>query len=208
MTTGRKVSEWSWVVAEPPHWTDDGAVITLESANNSDFWRKTSYGFLRDNGHFYGTRASGAFEAVVKVVAEYSVEYDQAGLMARIDEQTWIKCGVEYVEGVQYASAVLTNGRSDWSVAPLHGNPPFLWVRLRRGKDSLEVSYSTAEDPRGPLPEGAKDPWTMLRVGWFPELGEKAECWVGVMACSPERAGFKARFEHLAVGPNTDPESH
>jgi regulation of enolase protein 1 (concanavalin A-like superfamily) len=40
---------------------------------------------------------------------------DQAALFLHIDAKTWIKTGIEYENGVAWASVVVTNGRySDW----------------------------------------------------------------------------------------------
>jgi len=35
-----------------------------------------------------------------------------------------------------------------------------------------------------------------------------ADAQVGIMACSPERAGFKARFKDITVGPPISPQLH
>ncbi|MEZ4610148.1 MAG: DUF1349 domain-containing protein [Caldilineaceae bacterium] len=53
---------------------------------------------------------AGDFTAAVIFVGKYKTLYDQAGLMVRVDAQHWMKCGIEYVHGVQYAPAVVTSG--------------------------------------------------------------------------------------------------
>src|ERR1700730_17455098 len=93
---------------EPPEWTADDNTITVKSAPETDFWRITHSGFIGDNGLFYASRQGGDFQAEVKVSGEYNTLYDQAGLMVRVDEATWIKCGIEYVDGKQHVSAVVT----------------------------------------------------------------------------------------------------
>ena len=102
--------EW---LNEPPQWTRGGSMIRLEVEPETDFWRKTHDGGVRDNGHFYFERAEGDFSAQVRLSAEYSAQYDQAGLMVRLDETTWLKCGIEYVDGVQFASTVVTRDLLD-----------------------------------------------------------------------------------------------
>jgi hypothetical protein len=37
---------------EPPGWRGDGDTITVTTAPDSDYWRVTHYGFVRDSGHF------------------------------------------------------------------------------------------------------------------------------------------------------------
>ena len=84
--------------------------------------------FERDNGHFYYRSLPGdqSFTATVNVRGKYHTLYDQGGLMLRIDEKNWIKCGVEYVDGQQFASVVVTvNGWSDWSVVPINSPEVF-----------------------------------------------------------------------------------
>ena len=44
--------------------------------------------------------------------------------MLRIDHENWIKAGVEYVDGKQNVSAVVTHRTSDWSVVQLPDAPP------------------------------------------------------------------------------------
>ena len=52
-------------------------------SGGTDFWRKTHYGFIRDNGHFGYVAVQGDFSAEVKVMGGYRDLYDQAGLMLR-----------------------------------------------------------------------------------------------------------------------------
>ena len=39
--------------------------------------------------------------------------------MLRLDARNWIKCGIEYTDGMMHFSVVVTRGVSDWSVIPL-----------------------------------------------------------------------------------------
>jgi regulation of enolase protein 1 (concanavalin A-like superfamily) len=38
---------------EPPAWSADGGRIAVTTAPQTDFWRKTHDGGIRDSGHFY-----------------------------------------------------------------------------------------------------------------------------------------------------------
>ena len=170
---------------EPNNWTVEDETIIVTADPKTDFWRKTHYDFIRDNGHFYYQSFPGDFTAEVKVKGEYATLYDQAGLMARVDEANWLKCGIEFVDGLQYVSAVVTRDYSDWSVVPLPQNPPALWLRLHRTGSTLEVSYSL---------DGQQ--YTMLRVTHLP-LAETLQ--VGPMCAAPEGEGFTTRFEGFSV---------
>lgn len=170
---------------EPPAWSAQGNAVTLSVAPKTDFWRKTHDGGVRDNGHFYYRPVSGDFSAQVKFSGKYTALYDQAGLMVRVDAETWLKCGVEYVGGVQYASAVVTRDYSDWSVLPLDGAPETVWVRVTRRGVTLEVHVSLDGDR-----------FALLRQA---HLTEAAQVQVGLMACAPTGEGFAAVFEGFEV---------
>ncbi len=50
--------------------------LTIKTSPSTDFWRKTHYDFIRDNGHFYYTNVIGNFEAVVAFKGYYKDLYD------------------------------------------------------------------------------------------------------------------------------------
>ena len=180
--------EW---LNEPPAWEIRGETLIVTAGPQTDFWRTTHYGFVRDNGHLGFRSWDGDFVAGVKVTGAYRDQYDQAGLMVRLDERVWLKCGVEFVDGHQYASAVVTREHSDWSVAPLPDNPRSLWLRVNRTGPDVEVSYSV---------DGER--YQMLRLSHLTDAGPLL---VGPMCAAPDGAGFEVTFEEFAVGP-TDEE--
>lgn len=169
----------------PQSWDENAGGITVTTAPRTDFWQVTHYGFARDSGHFYYRTVTGDFTAQVYIAGQYQDLYDQAGLMIRQDERTWIKCGIEYVQGVQNASAVITRGFSDWSVTPLPHNPPAIWLRVRREGSTVEVHYSL---------DGAA--FTLLRLGY---LSVVEALQVGLMCASPDGSGFTVKFQDFAI---------
>jgi uncharacterized protein len=170
---------------EPPIWQIQEQTLAVTSGLKTDFWRKTHYGFIRDNGHFYYQEVTGDFRADVKIIGQYEVLYDQAGLMIRENDFTWLKSGIEFVDDVQYASVVITRDYSDWSVVQLPQNPASLWLRLERKGGAVEVKYSL---------DGEQ--YTMLRLAY---LTEAKTLQVGPMCASPEREGFKVVFEDFQI---------
>lgn len=169
----------------PRQWRADGGAITVTTSPKTDFWRTTHYGFIRDDGHFYYQDVTGNFTLKAKISGAYRDLYDQAGLMIRIDESNWMKCGVELVEGVQQASAVVTREYSDWSVIPLSSNPASIWFNVKRSGDALEVFYSL---------NGTN--YTMLRLAYFPPV---ATVKAGLMCASPTGSGFEVAFEDVEL---------
>jgi uncharacterized protein len=172
---------------EPAAWVEDEQGLTVTAEPKSDFWRKTHYGFIRDNGHFAYVRQTGDFFAEVDISADYRDQYDQAGLMLRDNEERWIKCGIEFVDGVYYASAVVTDDYSDWSVAPLAGAPGSIKIRLTREGETITVQYSVDAGPE-----------FLLRSTRLP-IDDQVQ--IGVMCASPQGSGVTAVFHDFHVVP-------
>lgn len=176
---------------EPSGWeVRDGEVLVMQVPAKTDYWRITHYGFTVDDAPFYYAVYGGEFEAKVKITGDYRTTFDQMGLMLRIDHEQWIKCGVEFVDGLQHVSTVVTHGTSDWSVVELTEVPRSLWIRAVRRLDAVEVSYSLDGET-----------YKTVRTCY---LEDHCPVQVGLMAASPDGAGFEARFEHFEVTPLPD----
>lgn len=178
----------------PPTLTLNDGVLTAETGDRTDFWQRTFYGFRRDSGHFGFTERVGDFSAEVTFAGEYAELYDQAGMMVRLGEHTWLKAGVEYTDGQQHLSVVVTRGLSDWSVLPLADPPAKIRLRLTRLGGAVLVQASLDGDT-----------YTMLRLA---ALSDAERLQVGVMCCSPERSGFRVTFRDLRVGEPVVRELH
>jgi regulation of enolase protein 1 (concanavalin A-like superfamily) len=183
--------DMTWLNA-PPQFSVEGPVLSATTGERTDFWRETFYGFVRDDGHFLHREVSGDFTAEVTIVADFDTLYDQCGLMVRVDERTWVKTGIEFTDGVTHVSAVVTRDRSDWSVVALPEYDGRLTLRLTRHGDAVRIQFRPGDHEQGD--DGG---WRMLRLAYLPM---PATCLVGVMCCSPERAGFVARFTDFTVG--------
>jgi regulation of enolase protein 1 (concanavalin A-like superfamily) len=181
---GDLLSRMSWL--NPPAQENYNAgLLTMRSKGRTDFWRKTFYGYVTDNGHFLNLRVAGDFTFQARVDGNYAALYDQAGLMVRLDEQNWMKCGSELVEGKRWASVVFTRDFSDWSTMDdLTQVGPVYW-RVARRKDSIEAQCSK---------DGEK--FITIRQGYFPP---RVEVMVGVMSAAPEGTGFDAMFDQLTL---------
>ena len=182
-----------WLNA-PPDWSYEDGVLRLRTGDKTDFWRETYYGFVRDSGHLFYRDVGGDFTAEVRFGGAYETLYDQAGLMLRLDERNWIKTGIEYTDGLQHLSVVVTRDASDWSVQPLPENPEEIGLRLTRHGSAVRVQFSLAGQP-----------WQMARLAYLPASDPAM---IGMMACSPERSGFEARFRDFDVGPAIPPNLH
>jgi regulation of enolase protein 1 (concanavalin A-like superfamily) len=185
--------EW---LNEPPAWSEEDSQLTVMTGERTDFWRKTHYGFIRDDGHLRYRTVTGDFTASVLFSGSYDQLYDQAGLMLRVDEKSWLKAGVELVDGRQMLSAVVTCDFSDWSAAPAPPGADWLELRVTRHGETVRVEWA--------IP-AARPQYTLLRLARLP-MGEAVK--VGPMCCSPERAGFRARFRAFRVGPPISADLH
>lgn len=176
---------------EPSTWSLEYDALRFTTDPKTDFWRETFYGFIRDSGHFLGVTTDDGFTAQVRVRGRYRDLYDQAGLMVRIDETKWVKAGVEFTDGQAFLSTVVTDGKSDWSVArPVDADD--LSVRITLIKGSMRIQAST---------DGLI--WPLVRLAPFPS----AETYlVGPTACSPQGSGLRVHFSEFSVAPaqNTD----
>ncbi|MFD0688841.1 DUF1349 domain-containing protein [Actinomadura fibrosa] len=171
----------------PPAVAEDGPHLLVTAERGSDFWRTTSYGYDRDGGH--ALLAPFAAEAAVEVsfVAAYDTQFDQAGVLVRLDAATWIKAGVEYCDGALQLGAVVTHGASDWSSAPVDWAGREVTVRASRSGDAVTVRARAGDDP-----------WHMIRLAPFP-AGVPAQA--GPYCCAPENDALTVRFTRTLVGP-------
>ncbi|MEL6269957.1 MAG: DUF1349 domain-containing protein [Chloroflexota bacterium] len=172
-------------VNEPREWHDDNGKLTVRADGKTDYWRVTRHDFIKDDAPFYYREVTGDFTARVKVTGQYADLYDQAGLMVRESETVCLKCGIEFLDGVQQASAVITRDFSDWSIVPLPDAPPAVWFRVQRFGTAIEVSFSR---------DGADH--TLIRQGY---LSAAETLQVGMMCAAPQGDGFRTVFEHFAV---------
>ena len=175
---------------EPPRAALENDELVVTTGRETDFWRTTSYDFVHDDGHFLGLPLEGDAAVEVTFRCDFEAAFDQAGLMLRADAEHWIKTGVELSDGIFYAGAVVTVGRSDWSVSPLPDAVRGQWLTFRasRAGDAVTIRYRVGDEAG----------WRFLRLAYFPpELAVSA----GPMCCSPTRAGLSVRFRPARVGP-------
>jgi regulation of enolase protein 1 (concanavalin A-like superfamily) len=156
---------------EPSVWSGDASGLTVTAEPETDFWRTTHYGFVRDSGHFADTGQLG-----LRFRGDFAAQYDQAGLMLRIDAEHWIKAGLE-LDGQLWLSVVVTNGVSDWSQQPAPPPDADGWYDIRAVREGDCVQILCGDQP--------------VRLAPFPDAGELMS---GPMCAAPKGPGFTARF--------------
>ena len=170
---------------EPSTWSvNDGRIIVRADAQ-TDFWRVTGYGYVRDNAHIYGETLDTDFNLTVRISGEYAEQYDQAGVAVRVDERHWIKSGVELFDGRLRFSTVVTVDHSSWMFADLPADFAALNLSLTRRGDAMEISYSTDTNK--------------LALASVVYVKPSVEALAGVMCASPQGEGFAAYFSDFQL---------
>lgn len=177
---------------EPSRWRVASGRLVVEPDAETDYWQRTHYGFSADNGPFLHVPVASDFVMTTRVRFHPVNQYDQAGLMVRVDENHWLKTSVEY-EGEHEPSklgAVVTNGGySDWSTQSFPDGVDEVVLRIQRTADDYVVSYA--------LPDGT-GAWSQLRMGHLHNPGGgSVQC--GLYACCPTGAGYRAEFDYLSI---------
>jgi len=188
----------------------DGSTLTLLPAAERDFWARTFYRPLLVKADALAAvcPVPAAEEATLSVgftLAPKS-QFDQAGAFIFVDDDCWVKAGIEYVDKVPRLSVVVTNsGFSDWSTQLL----PFVALRLRVSK----LAPGDAQGPAllveaSPYEEGADadapGDWQFVRIA---SLRSGDRPWrMGAYAASPvAQKGCTAIFHYMRIGARMEP---
>jgi len=173
---------------EPSRTEIEGDDLVVFTEERTDFWRTTSYGFVRDSGHALLVDFPLGSSIEVTYESDFEAAFDQAGVMVRADAQNWVKAGVELSDGVPQLGAVATRDVSDWSMAPApEWTRCSITVRASRSGDALTIRARKDDGP-----------WQMVRVT---PLDPRLAATAGPFCCSPSRAGLKVRFTRFVRGP-------
>jgi len=188
---------WAWLHA-PAQWVHHparGLAITTKA--ETDFWQRTHYGFRRDDGHFLSiAQASPAGfytpPLALSVHTRFTPrqQYDQCGLMVRLDAENWLKLSLEAEdENRSRLGSVATNhGYSDWAFTEVPASVTEVTFRLSHEGDFWRFEYAVP---------GAD--WREMRI--TPLLRERdfETIHIGVYAASPTGDAFTCTFDELEL---------
>jgi len=171
---------------EPAALAKDRGDLVVTAIEGSDAWRITSYGFVHAGEHALVVPFAVDTAVEVEFTAAFSAQFDQAGAFVRVSDERWVKAGVEFADGRPQVGAVVTDGMSDWSLAPV---PEWadrrILVRVSRGADALTVRAGVV-----------REPLQLVRVLPFASsLAAEA----GPFVCAPTRAGLAVRLHAWRV---------
>lgn len=105
------------------YFIDERGQLVVRPTAQLDYWSRTYYEPLlnKTDGQALLCSVDATVEATLSLAFTLHprAQFDQAGVLVRVDERTWCKAGVEYVDGAPRLSCVVTNdGFSDSSTHP------------------------------------------------------------------------------------------
>ena len=166
--------------------TDTGLDVT--AVESSDAWRLTSYGFIHESEHALVVPFSPETAMEVSFLADFTDQFDQAGIFLKVNDERWVKAGVEFSDGALQVGAVVTDGFSDWSVAAVPGwNGRHITIRASWSGDALTVRARCEDDP--------------LRLVRVLPLPAHLCVSAGPLICAPTRAGLTVHFTRWQTTP-------
>lgn len=176
-------------------WTHEPAAVVaagddllVTAVEGSDAWRHTSYGFVHDSEHALLAPWKHGTAVEVEFTAAFLDQFDQAGLFVRASATRWVKASTEFSDGELSAGAVVTDGRSDWSLSPASD-----WLGRR-----VLIRASWADDAITIRAGVVGTPTRLLRVLPFTR-GD--DVFAGPLVCAPTRAGLTVPFHAWRVTP-------
>ncbi|MBL3684871.1 DUF1349 domain-containing protein (plasmid) [Sinorhizobium meliloti] len=162
-------------------------LCVAQDRRQDGFWAETFYGSCATADIAYLRPVSGDIHRLATIVGQYEQLYDQRS-DAAAHEQNWIKCGIEYTDGLmafQRGRDTRRIGLVGHAVARKGAFDP-LEVRLTRHDDAVRVQFRFGEER-----------WQRTALSLFRRRGRGRRH--GLFA--RERAGFAARFRDLNFGP-------
>jgi Uncharacterized conserved protein len=155
--------------------------LSVTAHEGADAWRLTSYGFINDSEHALVTPFAPGHAMEVTFTASFPEQFDQAGIFLRASAERWVKAGVEHSDGTLQVGAVVTDGFSDWSVAPVPDwDARSITIRASWSGGALTIRARTEQTP-----------WRLVRVAPLPD---DLDVSAGPYACAPSRAGLEVTF--------------
>lgn len=208
--------------------TEDGSELVFIAPPKRDFWSRTFYDPILIKNDASALLYGIAMDVDATICVDFTLtpksQFDQAGLLAYLDDIHWIKCGIEYYDGAARLSVVVCNNYSDWSTQPwptlkLQDGVISTGARLRVHKlchsESVVVEAAALDAPV----EG----FQMVRIAHCSlrsthtdidsttgaaastcgaDSGDAMQWRIGpYAACPTEQAGCTAKFTNLKIGP-------
>ena len=208
----REGRDGSWTV-------DDEGELVVQPPAKKDFWRKTYYEpiLVKDDGPcLFATVPDNKpiMATTTFTISGKTRQFDQAGLLVRLDSEHWLKTGIEMVDGKPRLSCVCTNGYSDWStqnywketaervkirlhILPDRGIVVEAWEDATSSWNFIRICHLSTDSKVDPDP---LEDHENVQKAWAGKGAPNGHVYVGVFACCPEdQAGTTVTFHDLTV---------
>ena len=156
-----------WWHGEPESYAVDEGRLTVVARPGRDWWRRTFYDPALDkrDGPAYLCRvpARHAYAMTTAFTLEPRADGDQCGCMIWLDEDVWLKAGLEMVDGAPHLAVVATTKFSDRSLTPWAGLSARVRLHKVRAPTGNCVVVEAAPHAPGAALDAAGD-WRVVRV--------------------------------------------
>lgn len=197
-------------------WKVEVSKLLLAPPPKRDFWRKTYYQplLVKDDGPFL-YRNIPTKNLPITVETSFSItaksQFDQAGIMIRLDHEHWLKTGIEVVDGMPRLSCVVTNSFSDWStqkvqkaemkirvhVLPRHGGSMVVEAALL---DSDEWAFIRIAHLNRDMKHDLLNDDPTIKNAFQGDDAPEDSIMVGIFgACPVDQAGMEVVFHDLLI---------
>jgi hypothetical protein len=178
--------EMAWL--HEPTWRIDSGSLIVRTQRDSDFWQRTHYGFRRDNGHALLEEISGNVAIRARFKFNPTAQYDQCGILIRVDEDNWFKCSIEYENknDSRLGSVLTRDGYSDWATQDISSKVKDIWYEVEIKNSDITAKFSH---------DGAI--FQQMRICRL-NIGDH-KLFAGIYGCSPIGNGFDFTVSNLTI---------
>ena len=89
------LKQFDWM-NEPQRVRFDDEGMFVSAKQNTDFWCCSRFNFKKDDGHFFYGRAEGDFCCDLNWEFATRGQFNQCGIMLRVDGENWFKASIMY----------------------------------------------------------------------------------------------------------------
>ncbi len=177
--------DFEWL-NEPENVVLSNGQMSVEAAANTDFWQSVHHGLKKDNGSFFFKRTTNNFNLTLKWSFENAINFNQCGIMVRIDERNWFKASLMSADEnhIEIGTCLTLSGHSDWAGAKIKRMPQEIYYKLKRQEDDFVCSYSF-------------DGQNYVRLRQFYLKGADDELKAGAYIAAPQGQPFKAVLKEI-----------
>jgi hypothetical protein len=179
-------NQMTWL--HEPTWRRDSGSLVVSTRHDSDFWQRTHYGFQRDNGHALLKEVAGNFTIRGRFQFNPNAQYDQCGILLRVDENDWFKCSIEYENpsDSRLGSVLTRDGYSDWATQDISSDVKNIWYDVQVKDSDITARFSHDGNT-----------FKQMRICRL-NIADR-RLFAGIYGCSPIGNGFEFTVSNLSI---------